>query len=159
MQFLFSFRLSFLLCCFLFGTTDLFAQLLPAKDVPNLNGHWAGKLYQQEGGFASEFEFWLEIKQDGYSAEGTSSVYYNDIAAAISFVAKREANGAWLFTEIKVIDSRKPEHLEWCYKQYRLRIEFATDGSIILTGPWWGASKSGRCVPGHIILRKSLPRA
>ncbi|PHI20069.1 hypothetical protein CEQ90_10060 [Lewinellaceae bacterium SD302] len=125
----------------------------------SISGVWVGSLYQQEGGIADEFYFLLEINQQGLYAEGISRVGLEDIQAAITFVATRELAGHWAFTEREITSSRAPDNLEWCYKQYHLKLKYASDGSMILTGPWWGRSKSGACIPGTIILKKSKTRA
>lgn len=143
----------------LINTPFLLGQALPAPNEVDLSGIWAGQLFQQSGGYADSFGFILEIEQNGYSAKGTSRVFIDDIAAAITFVAIREINGHWLFTEREVINSRKPIHLEWCYKQYRLSLKYSSNGDLILSGPWWGQSKTGNCIPGHIVLRRSKVRA
>lgn len=150
--------LSFLLC-FGLGSGALFAQLLPHPSLTELVGFWSGKLYQQEGGYAETFGFTLQIDQDGYSASGVARVYIGELMGTFAFEAQREAGGTWLFREKEVVQSKKPDHLEWCIKEYRLKLKFTTDGSILLSGPWWGNSPGGACVPGHIVLRRGDPRA
>lgn len=146
-----------LLLQLLFANIQAQPLLVPVED--DLTGVWIGTLYQEEGGIADQFYFLLEIEQNGMFAEGISRVGLDDIQAAISFVATRKPAGHWAFTERKIMSSRAPEHLEWCYKQYHLSLKYATDGSQVLSGPWWGRSKNGKCIPGTIILKRSKTRA
>jgi hypothetical protein len=151
-------RLSTLFILLSFPLSALPAQLFLVPDTASIEGIWIGTLYQDEGGYADKFQFMLEIGPGQFANSGLSRVGIEDIQAAISFEAVKNADASWTFTEIEVINSRQPELVEWCFKGYRLSLKYASNGDLILSGRWWGKSSGGACVPGYIILRKSNGR-
>jgi hypothetical protein len=43
-------------------------------------------------------------------------------------------------------------------KQYEIRVSYTPEG-LLLSGPWWGNSELGPCIPGSIKLRKKQKTA
>lgn len=140
----------------------LFALFLPLaawSQPADLSGTWRGKLTQNAGGYASDYEFalFLEVKK-GY-IDGRSFVSHNDVSGEMELIGMWKSGDVLYFREHKVLKSLKPELLEWCYKTAELRLVKGIDGNLRLEGPWWGESASGICIPGYIRLEKVVPRA
>lgn len=130
----------------------------PAYRPPaNITGTWVGELYQDAGGIADKFELSMEIRQIGLSVKGTTYVRLDNIWAEMEFSGYEQANGSWKLSEFKVVRAEKPEALSWCMKRYNLTLEFTPSGKI-LTGPWWGNSEFGPCVPGSVRLRRKATK-
>ncbi|NJC26201.1 hypothetical protein [Neolewinella antarctica] len=125
---------------------------------PDLTGSWVGKLYQNEGGIAPDFEFSMDIVQNGIFVRGTSFVRHEGIWAEIAFSGYQKENGSVLLTETKILRSQKPEDLSWCMKEYELRAAF-NDAGMLLSGPWWGDSIYGACIPGSVRLTRKIKTA
>ena len=128
----------------------------PAPDE-DLTGIWVGKLYQDAGGIAEQFEFSVQIRQVGPAIKGTTFVQLDDIWAEMAFSGYRQPNGSWKLTEYEVIRAQKPAALSWCMKRLELVLNY-TDEGMVLTGPWWGNSEFGPCVPGSVRLHRKANR-
>ena len=124
----------------------------------DLSGSWEGTLYQNEGGIAPKFQFTMEIVQSGIFVRGRSLVSYQGIWAEMSFSGYQNELGTLILTETKVLRSKKPDDLSWCMKEYELRAEMTQIGTV-LTGPWWGDSAFGPCVPGSVRLTRKIKQA
>lgn len=131
----------------------------PAYQPPmDISGTWVGALYQDAGGIADEFEFNMEIRQIGPSINGTSYVKLGDIWAEMEFSGFLQANGSWKINEFRVVRAEKPEALSWCMKRFLLTLGYTKRG-LLLSGPWWGNSQFGPCVPGSVRLERKTKRA
>ena len=125
----------------------------PYTPPVDLNGTWVGELYQDAGGIAETFELSMQLQQIGITIKGTSYVRFGDIWAEMEFSGFQAENGSWKITESKVVRAEKPKDLSWCMKSYELRLGYTSKG-IVLSGPWWGNSDFGPCVPGSVRLMK-----
>lgn len=143
----------------LFITIMLFMPLLALSQPADLSGTWRGKLSQNSGGYASDYDFalFLEVKS-GY-IDGRSFVAHGDVSGEMELIGMWKTGDVLYFREHKVLKSIKPDLLEWCYKTAELRLVKTPDGNLRLEGPWWGESVSGICIPGYIRLEKVVPRA
>lgn len=139
------------------ATTDTVAAAPGYRPPANIRGTWVGELYQDAGGIADKFELSMEIRQIGLSVKGTSYVKLNDIWAEMEFSGYEQANGTWKLSEFKVVRAEKPEALSWCMKRYNLTLEYTASGKV-LSGPWWGNSEFGPCVPGSVRLRRKATK-
>lgn len=157
---------SLLLCLLLAFTGCLYAQADTADTIApppayeptvDISGTWVGELYQDAGGIAEKFEFSMQIRQIGPAVKGTTYVKLGEIWAEMEFSGFEQTNGSWKFTEFKVVRAEKPEALSWCMKRFNLTVDFTVEG-LILSGPWWGNSEFGPCIPGSVKLRKKEGR-
>ena len=125
---------------------------------PDISGTWVGELLQNEGGIADRFEFSMEITQVGLAIKGTTYVRLEEIYAEMDFSGYVLPNGSWKILERGVVRSQKPLELSWCMKRFLLTMTYTREG-MMLTGPWWGDSAFGPCIPGSVRLRKRIKRA
>ena len=125
---------------------------------PDLSGTWKGKLYQNEGGIAPAFDFTMEIVQSGIFVRGKSYVKHGEIWAEMAFSGHQAPNGTLVLTETRVLRADKPDDLSWCMKEYELQGQYTQSG-MVLTGPWWGDSEFGPCVPGSVRLTRRTKTA
>jgi hypothetical protein len=124
----------------------------------NLSGVWTGELYQNAGGIAEKFELSMVLRQTDIFMRGTAYVRLDDIWAEMQLSGNQLPNGSWRLTETKILRSQKPDYLSWCMKQYEIRVSYTPEG-LLLSGPWWGNSELGPCIPGSIKLRKKQKTA
>lgn len=121
----------------------------------DLSGIWTGTLFQNEGGIADRFELFFDVRQVGPSLKGKASVRLGDLYAEMRLSGYRSASGSWSLRETEILRSDKAGlAVSWCMKDYELRAEWK-DGEWVLSGPWWGSSEYGACVPGTITLRRT----
>ena len=135
----------------------LFCGFLPltAQSDVDLSGIWTGTLYQNEGGIADRFELFFDVRQVGPSLRGKASVRLGDLYAEMRLSGYRTASGEWTLRETEILRSDKAGlAVSWCMKDYELRAEYQ-DGEWTLSGPWWGQSEYGTCIPGTITLRRT----
>ena len=122
----------------------------------DLSGSWAGVLLQNEGGFADRFELYFDVQQVGISLKGKAYVKLGDLMAEMKISGYQTASGSWSISETKILRNNKAGlAVSWCMKQYELRVDYRK-GELVLTGPWWGNSEYGPCVPGSITLRRRI---
>ena len=124
----------------------------------DLSGTWAGKLFQNKGGIAPEFELTMEIVHNGIFVRGTSYVIHEGIWAEMRFSGYQKENGAIAITETEILRAKKPDDLSWCMKEYELRAAYTPEG-LVLSGPWWGDSIYGACIPGSVLLKRKVKTA
>ncbi|MEM7575761.1 MAG: hypothetical protein AAF433_22850 [Bacteroidota bacterium] len=147
-----------LFCFFALPCAQLDAQLLPGVE-DEIAGFWIGILKQNEGGYADQFELTLNLEARGGVVDGTAYVALGDIKAEMAITGQRLPNGSWSLWETRIIRSEEPEHLSWCLKGFELTINWNSDGDLVLSGPWWGNTQWGPCVPGYITLKRPKDRA
>jgi len=130
---------------------------LSAQETIRLVGSWSGNLSQNEGGYLDDyhFEIYLIEKQDQYT--GRTYVSAAGVEGVMSVSGVLRGNILYL-EEGKLLYSRKPSDLSWCFKRMQLRI-FKKAGEWQMEGPWQGQSAYGNCLPGWIALKRVTPRA
>ncbi len=131
---------------------------LYAQQQINISGKWVGKITQQEGGYASDYDMELVLYQEGENIKGKSYFYIDDIYAILEITGGFKSNILFYFKEIKILDAATKESLEWCIKKGQLLLK--KDGDTLkLEGFWQGNSEAGPCIPGKIFLKKEVERA
>ncbi len=134
---------------FLLLTTSLSAQ-------QDLSGSWSGLLLQNEGGISDRFELFFDLQQIGMSIQGTAFVRLGELQAQMRLSGFQTPDGSWRISETRILRSNKAGlSVSWCMKEYDLRVDYQ-NGELILTGPWWGNSEYGPCIPGSITLRRGF---
>ena len=127
-----------------------------AQLTEDLSGTWSGLLLQNEGGFADRFELYFDLEQIGLSVKGTAFVKLGELQAEMRLSGYRTLAGNWRLTETTILRNNKAGlAVSWCMKEYDLQVSYR-DGEMILSGPWWGNSEYGPCVPGSITLRRKV---
>ncbi len=127
-----------------------------AQISEDISGTWSGLLLQNEGGFADQFELYFDVEQIGLSLKGTAYVKLGELQAEMKLRGYQTANGNWRLSETEVIrDNKAGLEVSWCIKEYDLRVDYR-QGELVLTGPWWGNSQYGPCVPGSITLKRRI---
>ncbi len=124
---------------------------------PDISGTWVGELFQNKGGIADRFEFSMQITQIGRAIKGTTYVKLDEIYAEMDFSGYVLPNGSWKVLERGVVRSQKPLELSWCMKRFLLTMTYTREG-LMLTGPWWGDSDFGPCIPGSVKLVRRVKR-
>lgn len=138
----------------------VFVCLLPvclsAQKTDGLSGAWTGILLQNEGGIADRFELYFDLQQIGISLQGKAFVQLGELMAEMKLRGYQSNSGAWHITETQILRSNKAGlEVSWCMKQYELRVDYKK-GEQVLSGPWWGNSEYGPCIPGSITLRRKV---
>ena len=147
--------LRLLLLSLLVGCT---AVSVNAQRGQDLSGSWSGILLQNEGGFADQFELYFDVEQIGLSMQGKAYVRLGELMAEMKISGYQTPAGSWRLTETKILRNNKAGlQVSWCMKQYDLRVDYR-DGELVLTGPWWGSSEYGACVPGSITLKRRIKK-
>ena len=62
------------------------------------------------------------------------------------------------FQEIRILDFKTAEGIEWCVKRGQLLLIMDEDGWR-LEGFWQGTTSFSNCIPGKILLKKTKARA
>ena len=133
----------------LFCTAAVFGQA-----ETDLSGVWTGTLYQNEGGIADRLELFFDVEQIGPALKGKAYVRLGDLYAEMKLSGYRDGSGGWHINESRILRSDKAGMaVSWCMKAYELRLVYQA-GEWVLSGPWWGQSEYGPCVPGSIVLRR-----
>ncbi len=127
-----------------------------AQFSEDISGTWSGLLFQNEGGFADQFELHFDVEQIGLSLKGTAYVKLGELEAEMKLSGYQSPNGSWRLSETEIIRHDKAGlEVSWCMKEYDLRVDYR-QGELILTGPWWGNSTYGPCIQGSIVLRRRV---
>ncbi len=123
-----------------------------------VTGSWKGILTQEQGGYRPTYEFELYLQREGDELTGRSYVKVDDIYAEMELVGEVVNNTTVKFRETRIVNNRKEEGLEWCFKQGALQLK--REGNMWkLSGIWVGKSSVGDCIPGKIYLTKEKPQA
>lgn len=124
----------------------------------DITGLWRGYNTQDAADtYSSKYDFELYLKQDGNKIWGRSYAYIDKI------YAEMEIKGNWdgqklVFEEIKIVNSKANEGMEWCIKKGEL-ILLKEDEVYRLEGNWSGKTTFSSCTPGRVFLKKIKPRA
>ncbi len=143
----------FFTACIILTGSYLFGQ-----EIDNLNGSWVGTITQDEGGYRSDYEFEMYLKQEGDKITGRSYVYVDNIYAEMELVGELHSGFFFRFQEVKMLDFEKFEGMEWCIKKGQLLIKLDKD-EWIMDGYWQGNTSFSDCIPGRVKLRRVKPRA
>ncbi len=134
--------------------------LAPARMAAQqgFTGKWKGVITQNDGGYRTLYDFEIYFQADGRNLKGRSYVKVDDIFAEMDLTGFILDEHTVHFTEVNLVQSKKVDNLEWCFKSGKLTLvkEF---GQLKLVGPWEGFSAFGPCIPGRIILVREVPRA
>ena len=129
---------------------------MTAQVSEDLSGTWSGLLLQNEGGFADKFDLYFDLEQIGLAVKGTAFVKLGELQAEMRLSGYRTPAGNWRITETEILRNNKAGlAISWCMKEYDLRIDYRK-GELVLTGPWWGNSEYGPCIPGSITLKRRV---
>ena len=132
-----------------------------AQNIPtdSLAGNWTGVITQNEGGYASEYKFRMYLEIEGDKVSGRSFVTLGKIHATMELEGEIIGDQSFSFKELRILDEKSHEGMEWCYKSGFLLIS-REKGKVMLKGPWSGKTKDeSACIPGDIILQRTAPRA
>lgn len=142
----------------------LFIPLL--SNSQDLAGFWKGKIYQDSGGYAQEYELELQITQNKNKLYGTSNAYLNlVITEQIAFKGGYFKNDSIKLKEYEegIINSVQPNSYVPCIKTYILAYTKEADGTETLKGRWYGVGYddnktddvfSSDCIPGLVFLSR-----
>lgn len=128
------------------------------KGADEFEGCWRGVITQDQGGYRPEYGMELFIKQDGNKITGRSFVYFDKVYAEMEFEGLIIGSKILQIKETKISAMKRVEGMEWCLKNAMLTISKTRD-PWRLEGAWNGSTIFGPCIPGKIILVKSIPRA
>lgn len=124
----------------------------------DLSGQWKGTITQDPGGYKTEYEFELYIKQEGRAISGRSFVYVDSIFAEMKLEGELHSNVFLRFEEVEVVDYKAFEGMEWCVKKGQLLLK-KQENLLILEGFWQGNTSFSSCIPGKVYLERKKPRA
>lgn len=124
----------------------------------NITGTWKGIITQDEGGYRTNYDMELVLKQEGDKITGRSTVRVDDIFAVMDLEGEMVSGGYFRFQEKAIVDFKKVEGLEWCIKRGQLLLKFEKD-EVKLEGFWQGTTSFSTCIPGKIFVKKMSPRA
>lgn len=142
--------------CLFIALSLLSVRQVSAQVHQDLSGSWTGLLLQNEGGFSDRFELYFDIEQIGISLRGTAFVKLGALEAEMKLSGYQTASGSWRITETEILRNNKAGlAVAWCMKEYELWVDYQKD-ALVLTGPWWGSSEYGPCVPGSITLKRRV---
>ncbi len=128
------------------------------KKTHDFEGCWRGVITQEEGGFRPEYGMELYLKQEGNKVYGRSFVYFDKVYAEMSIEGVVIGSKILQLRETEITAMKRVEGMEWCLKNAMLNLA-KTRAPWRLEGAWNGFTSFGPCIPGKIILKKSIPRA
>ncbi|NNE30180.1 MAG: hypothetical protein HKN16_11120 [Saprospiraceae bacterium] len=137
---------------FLLGLSFLF------QPQQNLEGTWQGTL-THEGGYAASYGIMIHLSQKGDTFSGRSVVKVEDITATMEIEGKYLGKDLLVLKDIKIVDQSIKGGMEWCLKEYQLRLEQDKEGKLTLSGTWQGSTSFGLCIPGTLKLERPKERA
>jgi len=121
-----------------------------------IGGFWKGYNTQESSEtYSSKYDFEIFIKQDGQRIWGRSYAYIDKL------YAEMEIAGIWdgkkmAFEEIKIVNFKAEEGMEWCIKKADLHLIKEGD-NWRLEGNWSGHTTFSDCTPGQVFLKKIEP--
>ncbi len=132
--------------------------LAQKKSGKDFEGYWRGVITQEEGGFRPEYGMELYLEQNGNQITGRSFVYFDKVYAEMAVEGVVIGSNILQLKETKITAMKRVEGMEWCLKNVILSLATTRD-PWRLEGAWNGFTSFGPCIPGKIILKKSIPRA
>lgn len=124
----------------------------------DLTGEWKGELLQEEGGFASNYYFQMNIKQQKGSSIITGSSHIRlsqEVMGTMQVIGQRKGDNRVVFKEPKILKQAGiTDTSAWCLKYYTMTV--TKEGEFLfMRGDWTGNTMDGiKCSPGTIVLRK-----
>ncbi len=123
----------------------------------SLTGKWTGKLFQDAGGFASEYYFELNIEETDGSVTGTSFIRLDKATAGMMQVEGSFDGKLFVYEEPRILNqSGITDTSAWCLKHCELEMNRKGD-ELFLKGTWIGSTRFGSCSPGIITLSRYAP--
>ncbi len=126
---------------------------------PNISGQWLGTITQNEGGYASSYEFEIYISQTGNRISGRSYSKVDDLYTILELRGELKSGTLLFFEETKIVDVKLLEDLDACFKKAQMTISYMNGKPYKMKGFWTGKTETGDCIPGEISLFKIVPRA
>ena len=123
-----------------------------------LAGRWTGYLTQEEGGYATKYNFEMFFTQNKGRWIGRSRVTVEELFVEMEFTAEYK-DKKLTFLEYRMVDNKIRPGMEWCYKKGQLELKEGWWSGLRLEGSWQGATSFGDCIPGDVYLIKEQPRA
>lgn len=131
---------------------------LVAQDA-DIVGDWQGVITQNSGGYRPQYDFEISIRKDATGKlYGQTYVSFDEVNATMRFTGEMLDEKTFSFQETEILGAAKLTDMDWCIKAGKLSL-VRQGKKWLLTGPWWGQSGFGKCVPGLIVLKKKEPRA
>src|SRR6476659_3545485 len=136
------------------------------SNAQDLTGFWKGKIYQDSGGYAQEYDLELQITQTKNKFYGTSNAYLNQIITEqLAFKGSYFQNDSIKLKEYEggIIRSVQPTLYVPCIKTYILAYNKEVDGTETLKGRWFGIGYdddknddivSFDCIPGLVSISR-----
>ncbi|MFN7116399.1 MAG: hypothetical protein ACK4TA_06330 [Saprospiraceae bacterium] len=145
-----------LLLC-VFCSSMLTLGLAQKSGSPTVNGFWRGKITQDKGGIRPEYGMEMYLTQKGTKVTGRSFVYFDKVYAEMALEGEFKDGKTLVFKETKITAYKRLDGMEWCLKGAVLSL-VKSGNAWRLEGPWTGNTSFGPCIPGKILLKKSIPR-
>lgn len=127
------------------------------SSAASVSGYWKGKITQDQGGIRPEYGMEIYLTQKGTKVTGRSFVYFDKVYAEMALEGELKDGKTLIFKESKITAYKRLDGMEWCLKGAVLNL-VKSGNAWRLEGPWTGNTSFGPCIPGKIILKKSIPR-
>lgn len=117
----------------------LFLSLVSLGQEKDLGGSWTGVLYQEDGGFRSEYPMHLEVTQRGKNLDGYCFIGFydrDDITGEMVFKSKIVGDSLQ-FKEPSLLEENVEKGMVWCLKYGTISIS-ETDDLYVMEGNWEG---------------------
>ncbi len=135
-----------------------FASAQQSSGKLDIEGQWLGVITQEDGGYATSYEFELFLSRTGNKLGGRSYSRVDDLYTILDLKGEIKSGMLIYLEETKIVDVHLHDGLHACYKSAQLRVSYE-NGKLKLEGFWRGNTESGACIPGKVILYKEKPRA
>lgn len=140
----------------------LFTGVLFAQSTYKLDGNFDGlrKQYDsKQNYFMQEFQYQLELKQNGNSVTGTSTIYSENGDYAEVKIRGMVVGDKFYFEEYEIIDEIKNPLSVWCFKSGELKI-VNKDNKLFLLGDTksYTSNYGAPCTGGYTEIFKTLDK-
>lgn len=114
----------------------------------SVEGNWLGAASKiDEQGDTIWHKYSLQLTQTGAKISGTATVH----RATMACKGVQEKDGSFSIRETKILKQTKMPEYEFCLKTLIFGMDEARQ---TLVGFWEGISRSGRCDPGYVLVRR-----